>query len=67
MYTYTQAHIHYLFFEGMPLNLVFLRARAHTRTHTHPLSLSLSLRQTLLKWFEVLNVLLNRKPGPGPD
>ena len=52
-----------IFFEGMPLNLVFVRARTHTRTHAH----TLSLRQTLLKWFEVLNVLLNRKPGPGPD
>ena len=56
-----------IFFEGMPLNLVFLRARVRARTHTHTLSLSLSLRHTLLKWFEVLNVLLNRKPGPGPD
>ena len=47
----------------MFVNAKQLCFHAAARTHTH----TLSLRQTLLKWFEVLNVLLNRKPGPGPD
>ena len=51
-----------IFFESHdPKPGLFARARARAHTHT------LSLRHTLLKWFEVLNVLLNRKPGPGPD
>eukprot|EP00802_Teleaulax_amphioxeia_P025259 Tamp_26091.p1 GENE.Tamp_26091~~Tamp_26091.p1 ORF type:complete len:109 (+),score=3.12 Tamp_26091:298-624(+) len=47
----------------MFVNAKQLCFHAAARAHTH----TLSLRQTLLKWFEVLNVLLNRKPGPGPD